>query len=115
MEEGVKHYVLLVFGIFEFFPIAFVFIVGLFISLSYRKDHPQVSLLAGISFFLLSLIFFTWNTPYLWILTNEIVKPTYLGTINFVISLLETGLYILVVIAIFGWRKTDETPQDSVR
>jgi hypothetical protein len=96
---------LLVYGALEYFPVAFVFLVGLFLAIGHRERHPQVSLLAGISFFLLGLIHVFWKFPYLYILAEGIIEPHRCVLIDYVFNLLIAGICILILVAIFGWRK----------
>lgn len=99
----------LVLGILEYFPIAIVFAVGIFMAIGHRKRHPRVSLLAGISFSMMFLIYVFWRSPHFYIITEEIIEPHMCVYINYAVNFLTTAICILIIISIFGWRERDNT------
>ena len=101
------NYMLLVFGALEYFPVAFIFFVGFLLAIGNKERHPQVSLLSGISFFLMGLIYAFWHFPYLYILTEGIIERHICVLIDYIFNLLIAVICVLIVISIFGWREGD--------
>lgn len=92
-------------------PMYLVCLVGIIIALVRWKKHPRVSLFAllGLGLWLLVSLVFTAVSAWMpfWMQSQEIPISQYSlinGVANILRTLLGTGSFILLLIAIFGWR-----------
>ncbi len=98
-------------------PLFLVWLVAWILALVFWRRHPKVSLLtvrALTGFLILSVVSTYLN---LWLpldLRDRGMSVSQIGVFlsvkGIVITLIETGLWTLIVIALFGWRKKKENP-----
>lgn len=94
------------------FPVWLAWLAGLIVAVRFWRQHPRVSLVTVIALVLLLVLSVISTFVSLW-LPLTLVKQgvastmvgTILGSINFVIRLLEGVAWGLILIAIFGWRQ----------
>lgn len=102
-------------------PALIVFLVAVVIGMLRAKNHRQVSALAGIAFLLLivNTLIGVLTSNIFMILQDQNFEISTIAMISLVIAILKTLFaliaWILLLIAIFGWRKQQQdTPQPVV-
>ena len=96
-------------------PLYLVWLVGIILSIVFWKKHPTVSLLTLIALVGLLIISIVGTYTSTWLPISLHAKGMStgrigieLGIISIVSSILSTAFWILLVIALFGWRKGRE-------
>lgn len=91
-------------------PVFITWITGIILALVYWKRHPKVSLvalMAFIGFIFLSIIAAVYSALFPVIMSKYKLSMMMYNTVfNLFISLLNMGLSALLLVAVFGWRKT---------
>lgn len=102
------------------FPLIFVWLIGLILSIYYWRRHPVVSMLVAISLIILLIerfvrIYLGFWLPYQ---INQFgltgAQGTLIGkSINIFESLINAGVWSLLLMALFGWRKSSLPQTES--
>lgn len=96
-------------------PLFLAWVAGLVLAVMRWKKHPRVSLLVTIALVIIlveAIINTSLGIWLPWMLTQQGMAYTQIGTIlaiwGFISSLVNAGIWVLLLVAIFGWR--DELP-----
>lgn len=107
--------------LFRQFPVTAVWIIGLILCLVFWRRHPKVSLLALVAIigFLVNLLIDAYLNIKIPMLVNDSGFST--ARFNFMLtmksnisSLVSAVLWILIGVAIFGWRSKTEGSKDAL-
>lgn len=112
-------------------PYLLIYLIGIVLAIVWMKKHPQVSMLAIIAFILFGISSITGAvTNFLPLLLRDTYGYSYstIGNIQLVINIIHLIIgvcgWILILLAIFGWRKKshnepapiiDHTPMEEAQ